>query len=389
MTKRPFSNYKSAITDPDYFDGRQDLVRDILESPLDLRILMGGRRLGKTSALHALEWSMLNPGAGTFGACFPVYINLKKERPLDLENLFYILIFRLRDAVVRWRRLGWQNLRDTYLEFLSQVAGAEAQLGPFLKLKVENPDSSRRLNKEVFERALWMAIEDLRERNRHGVCFLLDEGDYFVSKAWADEAFSYLRALKDASDPMSPFIGLVLSGYRGVKNYKQRIGSALYNIGANVWLCTLSKSETLSIIGRRTSLEGRTLAEDEIQCVLKFGGGHPFLTQQTITYLIDHPGQVDAGVSKLIGIHKQDFSDWWNSSGRPDGLNEADRSVYRALLKRNSATVTTIADATRLSEFEAFDCLEALAGTGVVQREDETTFRLGASLFSEWVLHSE
>ncbi len=61
LVERPFDNFRVAITDPSHFFGRRQLLDTMLKSPFQVRILLAGRRMGKTSALRAIEWNLLNP----------------------------------------------------------------------------------------------------------------------------------------------------------------------------------------------------------------------------------------------------------------------------------------------------------------------------------------
>lgn len=72
---RPFQNYKTPITDPSYFVGRKTLLQTMERDPFNVWILLGGRRIGKTSTLNALRWSFLS-----LGPAFPVFIDLQKQR---------------------------------------------------------------------------------------------------------------------------------------------------------------------------------------------------------------------------------------------------------------------------------------------------------------------
>lgn len=57
---RPFDSYRTAITDPDHFFGRGEFIARMRQSPFEVRVLLGGRRLGKTSLLRAVEWRLLD-----------------------------------------------------------------------------------------------------------------------------------------------------------------------------------------------------------------------------------------------------------------------------------------------------------------------------------------
>ncbi len=205
MKERPFDNFKTAITDPSYFFGRSQLIETVRKSPFRVRILLGGRRIGKTSTLRALEWSLLDYHPGKPRRAFPVFISLQYEQPQDLDNLRYILVARLREAIERWQKVPptLLRLREKYREYRRQVAGANVTFN-FLKtvsakFDITNPDYERRLLRDDFRQALLSTIDELKKWDYEfeGVCFLLDEAEFVVRKDWADDAWSFFRGLKD------------------------------------------------------------------------------------------------------------------------------------------------------------------------------------------------
>ncbi len=385
---RPSDNYKTAITDPVEFFGRQDWLRAVLRAPLRIHILLGGRRLGKTSALRAVEWTFLDQDSPVCDRPFPVFISLQREQPLDPSNLRYILIDRLQDAIHRWQRSPWANLRDTYRRFLQQISEAEATVG-FVKVKVPNPARERALDKGDFIKAFLDKIQELRKKKFFGVCFLLDETEFIVRHAWADDACSYFRALREDT-VLRSYFGLFLSGYRGVWDYKQKIGSPLYNIADPHWLSPLVDLEINHLNVHRAKAEGIRLTDTEMQLVTDWAGGHPFLTQQMLNTMFDNH-KLQTAVSQeelmltLLHKHHHDFSSWWNADGKSDGFSDTERAVYSALCESRQASIKTLAKILNLKELQVMDALVPLVGTGVIQRENEFNYRTGSRLFEEWV----
>lgn len=88
---RPFDNFKLAIAEPYHFFGHRDLLLAIKRSPFQVRILLGGRRLGKTSVLNAIKWSLLDCSDTEPCRAFPVLIDLQEVQPTSLDNFRYLL----------------------------------------------------------------------------------------------------------------------------------------------------------------------------------------------------------------------------------------------------------------------------------------------------------
>jgi hypothetical protein len=384
----PFDGYRVAITDPDAFFGRDELLRLIRSSPFTVRVLLGGRRVGKTSLLRALEWHCLDRGNKWERRPFPVFINFELEQPEGVDNLRYILIARLREAIARWEGVSWTGLRRTYAEFLAQVAGAEATVG-FLKLKVINPAYERRLNHEQFRHALTESIKELREKHDfEGVCYALDEAEFVVRKPWANDAWSYIRGLKDSDIAIKPFLGVVLAGYRRLREYQQAVGSPLLNIAEVNWLGPLKTSDVVRLVRWRAEVESLSVSDADCDWILEWAGCHAYLTQQAVNLVLDRQGEcAEALVDALLGLHHKDFSAWWNVGDGLDGMSSLDREVYRVVTARPDLSRSGIARATSSSLMRVRQALDLLVGTGVLRRADDDSTRLlpGSRLFQLWV----
>lgn len=387
--ERPFDDFKTAITDPPYFFGREDLLQSMWQLPFRIRILLGGRRLGKTSAMRAIEYKLLGSYSLKDRRPFPVFVGLEVAQPKSLDHLRYLLISQLRDAIFRWKKTPWKNLREAYFSFLRQFAEGKINTG-FMEFSVKNPDHERQLGNEDFRQALLRTIEELRGWEFEGICFLLDEAEFIVRQAWANDAWSYFRGLKDNDTALKPFLGLLLSGYRDIKEYEQRVGSPLLGIAEIVWLSRLSDAETRKLITHRTKTENMALDENDIASVVKWAGGHPFLTQQMLNIIFNAR---TAGVNlpfeqlvkKTIRHHDHDFTGWWNVAGKSDGFGKNERAVYEALLKQREGTAESLEDPTRLSNNKVANALEVLAGTGVIVKLDEERYGISLGLFEDWV----
>ncbi|MBO3458942.1 ATP-binding protein [Aetokthonos hydrillicola Thurmond2011] len=329
--ERPFDNFRVAITDPSHFFGRTALLDTILQSPFQVRILLAGRRLGKTSALRAIEWNLLNPNTNFSRRAFPVLINLQLEQPKDLDNLRYLLIARLREGIERWKEVPTAGIQQMYRDFLSRVKGGEVTISFLkqinIKLNINNPDYERRLDNDSFQSAFLKTLDELRNLKFEGVCFLIDGAEFIVRQNWASDAWSYLRGLKETGTAINSFLGLLLSGYRDLKEYQQRVGSPLLNIAEVEWLAPLSEQEAKELIGDRAEQEEVSLSEERIASILEWSGCHPYLTQQTLNIIFDshHQKEFDSNlVAKLLQHHQNDFSTWWNAAEKSSHFSEVD-----------------------------------------------------------------
>ncbi len=72
MKERPFDDYRFPITESQYFFGRTQLIKDIIQAPFQIRLLLGGRGIGKTSLLRAVQWNFIKPEFNETQRAFPI-----------------------------------------------------------------------------------------------------------------------------------------------------------------------------------------------------------------------------------------------------------------------------------------------------------------------------
>jgi hypothetical protein len=397
--ERPFDNFRLAIAEPYYFFGRRNLIAAIKRSPFHVRILLGGRRSGKTSALNAVRWSLLDSHKDENYRAFPVLLDLQKEQPKSLDNFRYILITRLAQEIIQEKKgielgrrqnnlLGKITDIEIGIEEI-EILGLKLKLGS--KFNVEKYNQEGCLSHDKFRERLLQLIGQIRKLDFEGVCFLLDSSEFIVSQDWANDTWSYLRGLKDTDTALKPFLGFLLSGYRDLKDYQQRVGSPLLNIAEVQWLGPLSESETRALIARRCEDEEIRLTDETVNEVIEWAGCHPYLTQQMLNAVFDNhclskPHPLQDLIRYLIRKqHDRDFLALWDGKKKSYGFSEKEQAVYLALAEQKQGTVETLALKVQLALGEVDDALEVLAGTGVIRQLDDEQYAVGAKLFEKWV----
>ncbi|MBD2094459.1 ATP-binding protein [Trichocoleus sp. FACHB-591] len=383
LSDRSFNNYRLAISEPEHFFGRGDLIQDVCQSPFQVRILLGGRRIGKTSVLNAIRWNLLSAKENQPTRAFPVLFDLQQEQPENLDHLRYLLIARLQEAIH-----GSQQAQD---RFMRQLAGGSISLFG-ITLNVTNPAKERRLIHEDFRQDFLKIVKKLQEKKWLGVCFLLDGSEFIVNQPWANNAWSYLRSLKETTNTaIEPFLGLLLSGYRDLRDYQQKVGSPLLGISELSWLSPFEEVETKNLIGYRCSKEKISLSEEMINGIIYWAGCHPYLTQQLLNTIFDNrllakPRTTKELIRYLIRHqHEADFSKFWDSTKASYGFGIAEQMVYLSLIKQRQGTAEALAQYAQLSIGDTEDALRVMTGTGVIRQLDFETYAIGAKLFEQWV----
>src|SRR5262249_21394501 len=155
-------DFRLAITDPSYFFGRDAFLQAMRQTPFEVRFLLGGRRVGKTSTLRAVEWSLLEPL--TPYRAFPVFVSLEMQQPESLAHLRYVLWTCLQEAMDRWQNARKVARREAYDRFLYQWPGKVTISLPWQLLRWEFGalQRERQLMHDDFRRALLQRIMKLR-----------------------------------------------------------------------------------------------------------------------------------------------------------------------------------------------------------------------------------
>jgi len=403
IKERPSDNFKTAITDPPYFFGCQELLGKLISSPFKVRIILGGRRSGKTSLLRATEWNFLDPGTNRTIRAFPIFISLQVEQPKGLDNFRYLLIARLREAIGRWSKVPVSGLREMYRQFLGQIKSGEVTVSFLqqlnIKLDIANPDYERQLNHDDFRQALIATIKELHKMGFEGICFLLDEAEFIVNQSWSNDAWGYIRGIKDTDTALKPFLGFVLSGYRSLKDYHQRVGSPLVDIAEVSWLSPLNNIEISELISYRAKDEEIPLLPQKgVNFICEWAGCHPYLTQQMLNQIFDSYIKSNKFISTeiliedLLEYHDHDFLRWWNFDRKTSELqevqklNDEERVTYLKLVQCRQSTDKNLAQMINLSRQKVSEALDVLLGTGVIRHiKDTRDYEVGARLFEEWI----
>jgi hypothetical protein len=348
-------DFFSAIDDPEYFHGRRALLDLCRQSPWRVRVVLGGRRIGKTSFLKQFQHEVAKNTGVTrvFGAYWNVGFNVPSGK-LDLLN-----------------------------RMLSQLAAA---IQPPIDRSWFKPDPVRSV--EEFQTRLEGAIRALRVQGFHGVCFAMDECDpLFGQDWWTEEASAVLRF---ESERLKNRLSFIFTGFRELRDQRQNIGSRLMEVAEQNWLSPLESSEVGALVRKRCGKKratDRELAEIEAQA-----GGHPMLTQRLVSAWLDirsnsrGPSIRDLADNLRVSLD-QVFEDWWGRDGASGGFTEPERMVYTALLslKEGEASILDLADRTSQTVSDCRKCLHALCGSGIVIATSPRTYRLGARMFADWV----
>jgi hypothetical protein len=345
------------IRDPSMFFGRGEELVEIVERcrmpahPIST-ILIGGRRIGKTSLLHQIHNQLLKQPEDDSGTLIPAYVTPQGVALLDISTFFEDLISAIVLSAKRYRGLP--------IDLPKGLTG-----DPY----------------KAFRQQLWTIFNQCVE-HVESVRFVLltDEAERLLGHAWTEDVVSNLRHLIDTSD-LQAFVALVITGFREVHDYamvEEGIGSRLGNAAYWTKLGVLTERECRDLI--TVPLNGQ-VREEVVDAVYELSGGHPFITQ----YLMQQawkPSSMDIMPADIIKASRQ-FSDKTNVfSSWKKRFRELDIEVYQVLAQSHEPIGTN--EMKKLVEGEAIEeSLDFLRYTGVAS-EQAGRHVVSGHLFRDW-----
>jgi hypothetical protein len=368
MAGNPFHFNKP--TRPENFLGRSAVVNRIVDDLYDLSGdsygIVGGRRFGKSSLLMALEDQLVKrlKQAKSGELCvLPVFVSPKSIELTAPSDVFGLILHKVKQ-VTSGKELPVSH--EPHLD-LGQPEYSAVNPLPATLQELENTIATLC--------AAYQPIGDLR------FALLIDEVDCAVDYAWTDALFGMLRSLIH-DGPVCDYARLVLAGAGRYLEVKAS-GSPLLNALKTCFLEPFAQDTARELVNRAVGIS--TEVADE---VILQGGGHPFILQHLLHYLVE--GSIASAtlesVQVEVGRFRRDrFADlegWWHTIGE-DG-----RRVYGILAR--ATDWTTHADLGHALNDPALNLdrgLNALCYHGLAVHDGTfQRYRISGQLFRDWVL---
>ncbi|GAB4537203.1 MAG: hypothetical protein Kow0063_23630 [Anaerolineae bacterium] len=357
-------NATTPVVDPNMFFGRQEELVEIIEKRIKhshpiSTILIGGRRIGKTSLLCQIRHRLLKHPNYDGGILVPAYINLQASSGFNMSAVFDQIVSEIRHTLHQHWSLVVDSLDevadDSYKGFRQRMQGIQDQFG-------------ERIGSPRF-------------------VILIDEADRLLGYSWTEDIISNLRELINTSELRS-FVALVVTGFRELHDYamleEKGIGSRLGTAAYWAYLGVLPEKECRKLI--TDPLEGE-VREEVVEAVYDASGGHPFITQYLMQQIWKpDPAQITlANVSKVRKKFRKEVRVFQSWLEKFEGF---DRQVYHVLAQAEQPLAlgeiqALIADKAEPGDIE--DSLDFLSYTGVVAEQRDKYVAAG-SLFRDWFL---
>ena len=241
------------------FFGRQEELDDILQAilkPLKEDILLvGERRIGKTSALNQIKMQLGRP-------FLPVYIVLNTVEP-ETEKILKLILTKIIETLID------DKLLDTSW-------------------------TDHHFHSEYFERNIAEIIQAAREHVTDiKLVLLLDEADYLLKVLRNQSAYlidplqdtqqiddrvqNILRAMLQSEVGMD--VRVVVAGTNDLSGYIAQRSSPFYNHFREVTLKPLTSEETRELVLKPVSVLGYTYTPKIVDRIIALSGGLPYLCQ--------------------------------------------------------------------------------------------------------------
>jgi AAA+ ATPase superfamily predicted ATPase len=332
----------------------QDTLTDLTSFPGDSLVLIGGRRIGKTSLLEGLmrELERLESYFSIFPV--PVFLDMAGEEIQSTIDFFN----RISENIIS--KFTPQNEGiTTCIENLTEGPPA-----PQFEKSLENLDQ----------------ISVVQKGCRIRIILLLDECELLIKNIWTNDLFVALRHLL-VSQRTRGLLKIVMAGAYQFLNSIYEEGSPLRNILKYKTLGNLSIEATRNLIIEPIEVE---LPEEAIKSVIEQSGGHPFLTQYLMHNLLNADIPSFRAEDVLYWAHRfpherHDFHDWLDQIGK-----EGER-IYKVILgSRNPLISSEIRDKIPDIGLEFSKKLDALYYFGLLNRIEKDRYTIAGSMFRSW-----
>lgn len=355
------------------FFGRNEVVEEIIDdlhdSSGDSYAIVGGRRFGKSSLLLTLQDKLIGRLAqaeNKAGLVLPIFVSLKAAEPTSSQHALGLALHSLKRATCGAK--GSDPMKRGPLLDLGLPEYAEV-----------NP---RPTSLQELESAVETCVEAAYRKfgvESMSIVLLIDEADYVVDFPWTIDLFGMLRSLI-YDGPVCEHARLILAG-SGRYLAVHENGSPLINVCKPYFLEPFTKEAALELINSAPSIS-EIVAEE----VFKQGGGHPFILQYLLHYLIASgmmsatAEAVDAEVRRFVHERSPDLEGWWHA------IEENGQRIYHILAERMDwMTHAEVAEAASDPNLQLDRGLNALCYHGLIAHDGTyKKFHVSGLLFQTW-----
>ena len=354
------------------FLGRGTIVSEIADALYlshDSFGIVGGRRFGKSSMLLALENQLAERlEEAEIGDChvLPVFVSLDA---IELTSPFDVLGFVLHK--IKKATSGKKTPIPLFEEPLLELG-----LPEYTEI-TSSPTNVQELEEAIKDvvSAAYLKVGLLR------IALLIDETDCTLGFPWTGTLFGMLRSLIYSSS-VREHVRLILAGSGRYLDANEK-GSPLFNAITSCFLESFTEDAVYELVNRVDNIPPVAITE-----VMWQGGGHPFILQHLLHYLVKGDvasltkEDVHAEVRRFIHNRSSDLEGWWQAIG-DDG-----RRVYCILAQATGwITHAELSRAANDPHLQIDRGLKALCYHGTAIHDGTyQKYRISGHLFRDWSL---
>jgi len=324
------------------FDGRSELIEEILDGPRNSLWILGTRRIGKTSLLKQLE-----------------HLTSTEERE-------YLPIF--------WDFQGADNSKELELTFMDALLDAEDRLQAF------DIDVSSLEGKDLFA-SMALLRRALRGQGR-SLLLLCDEVEELLGLHRQDSAL--LRKLRRAMQSQEGVRSVLMSSVRLCELAEQRDDTSpfLHGFSPPLYISRLMDPEALELVcqDRSPAASRPQISDHDAREICRRCDNHPYLMQLVCKRLLD------TGV--LEEACRQVASDRMISyffSIDFEMLSATEKTVLRLIAEQGTATDESIHAVMKADTADRDDALQRLENLGFIRRDEQRRYVLPSHFFRRWL----
>jgi hypothetical protein len=349
---------------PEDFLGRwplvDEIVADLCRARSDSWAVIGGRRVGKSSVLKAVETRLASRLTGCDTGdwlVFPLLVDLKRCKPTSEQHIYVCILRYLCRALQRSRALNCDFASTDLHAIVTQDRDA--------------------LSFFQFEDVL----EDLvrRMQSPFRLVLLLDEVESMTGFDWSETLFNQLRALI-YDGLLADVVKLVLTGSANVIRARHA-GSPLLNAVKIEHLASFAEADLQTLIARGGEMPAQAAAAVRAQ-----SGGHPFIAQYLLHHLWDDglaratTAQVEQVARQMRQKRAADLQGWWESVGDSGQWAYAVLAAAQDWLDERSLLAQVQNPGQPLGQGLSALCYHGL----VIRDESRQRYRVAGDLFLDW-----
>ncbi len=351
----------SAVTEPHMFVGREAEIEEIIYQRLSSStpistILIGGRKIGKTSLLYRIQSLLLSDRLVQDLSIIPVFFSCHEHAMLSIKNIYQNLISKLVATI--------EQILGTLVIFSDDI-----ETDPY----------------RIFETQLWTIFDHCAEHLEScKFVLLIDEAEKLLGQDWSEDFFGNLRYLINTS-PLKSCVSLVLTGFREVHDFVAlQNDSPLGNAAYWTYLSVLTKSQSKKLVSTPFKDE---LSNEIFAVVYNLSDGHPFIVQ-FLMHKAWRPNHKEISTSDINKASRsfskttKVFVSW------KEKFSSLDDEVFNILCRiQIPISLENIRNRLQIKKTtgEIKDSLNFLYYTGVVS-EDNNLFISSGQLFSQWFI---